>query len=391
MLKALNVKLKDIAQNKSIMLFISLLFLVSTTTYIGAADYDFVWQTYLGKIIVTEHRFDGLKDLVWSLQYCSPYLDHEWLSNVIFYGLNVAFGEMGGLIAFKIIVEVLFTISIFYLIKQFMDIDTMSWFTYMALVCLVYSFATVLIKPKAYDLSVIMFIWLIIVVEKYKNNEIRFRTLAIWLSVIIILWNNLHSGSVVLAFGVLGLYWLFCFRDWKTLVLGLILVGLLCVNPFGYELIYFDITHFSDTAMKTVVKEWRSINLNFDAGKMIILYMVIGYLHILHMDRTDKKNWIYFVFYIVFLILTINSMRHFMYFVPILVIVFVKGQYTDLKQWKVKTFFVPTLIIILLTTTLQMFVWFVRPEREAEYLQVRITPELETIIKDSMDTNDGFF
>ena len=211
-MKKLNALLKKLGQNNRITFFISILCLASISIIVGIGDYDVIWQIHLGKVILTEHRFDGLKDLVWGTQGYGWYLDHEWLTNVIFYLLNCLFGQMGGIIAFKCLVVVLFSISVFYLVKEFTDFNDMSWFTYLACTCLTYSYTIILIKPKAYDLSAILMMCLLILLERYNKQKISFKTFAVFICFITILWNNLHSGSVLLIFGLVGAYWLFYWK-----------------------------------------------------------------------------------------------------------------------------------------------------------------------------------
>ena len=121
--------------------------------------------------------------------------------------------------------------------------------------------------------------------------------------------------------------------------MGIGTLGVLCINPFGYNLIKFDITHFFDTVMKKVVTEWGGFDINTSVGKLFIMFLAILFLHILHMSR-KQENWVYFFLFFVFMIMTFISRRHFLYLYPIAMIVFVKGQFNDLKQWKFKSFII---------------------------------------------------
>ena len=390
MLKKCNQVLKRLGDNNAVTFFISLFCVFLLNTIVGIGDYDFVWQTYLGKIIITEHRFDGLKDLIWGTQGLGWYLDHEWLTNVIFYGLNRVFGEMGSVIVFKILMGCLFSISIYFLLREFTDFKNMSWFTYLACITMSFSYATILVKVKAYNISAILMVCLFIVLERYRKKILSFKTFAIWTCIIVLLWNNFHSGSVLLIYGIVGSYWLFCWRDIKTVLLGIGTLGVLCINPFGYNLIKFDITHFFDTVMKKVVTEWGGFDINTSVGKLFIMFLAILFLHILHMSR-EQENWVYFFLFFVFMIMTFISRRHFLYLYPIAMIVFVKGQFKDLKQWKFKSFIIPTLLIILVTGFIEVTVWQVIPNMERKYMKDYITPELETIIDSTIGDNEGFY
>ena len=393
MLKQLNVKLKQLGSNKGVTFFISVLCVMSISLLVGIGDYDVIWQTYLGKVIVTEHRFDGLQDLVWGNQWLGWYLDHEWLTNVIFYLLSIVFGQMGGIIAYKIIIIILTSICAYYLLKEFTDFTNMSWFTYLACICMSYIYAMLLIKPKAYDLSTVFVLCTFIVLEKYRKHTILFIKFAVYICLITLFWNNIHSGSVLLIYGIVGAYWLFHFRDIKIIILGIFDLFVLCVNPFGYKLLYFDVTHFSDSVMKKIVTEWDGFNINTFWAKAVVLLIAIMFIHLLHMTR-DKENWIYFLFFFVFTLMTIISKRHCLYLYPIGLIIFVKGQFTDLKQWKIKTFMIPTLLLFMLAISIEMLMWMTVPAEDMKksYMKEQITPELQTIIiKTTTDDNYGFY
>ncbi len=392
MVKRLNICLKELSKKNNVLFLLSLIFAFSVSTVVGIGDYDFIWQTHLGKTIITEHRFDGLYDLIWGTQGLGWYLDHEWLTNVIFYLLNCCFGLVGSIVVYKIIIELALSISIYFLVKEFIDdFSNMSWFTYLACVTMSWNFSMLLVKPKAYDISLVLFIWLIIILERYKKQVISYKSLCVITTVLLLFWNNLHSGSVVLFFGIFGAYWLFCFRDKKTFLLCCIEILFLCINPFGYWLPYFDITHFSDSVMKEVITEWRGFSVDDFAGKSIALFIGIAYLHLLHMKR-EKENWVYFFLFAVFMLLNLMSIRHYLYLYPIIVILFVKGQYKDLKKWPVKSFFMPTLFILLMAGYLEIVAWLGMSEFPTKYIDNYITDELRVVLADTLSKdNNGFY
>ena len=55
MLKKCNAVLKKIGANNNITFFISIFCLATISILVGIGDYDVIWQTHLGKVIVTEH------------------------------------------------------------------------------------------------------------------------------------------------------------------------------------------------------------------------------------------------------------------------------------------------------------------------------------------------
>ena len=392
-MKNINAKLKEFTANKEYMFFISVLFMFIISTVVGLGDWDYYWQSYLGKEIVTHGKFDSLGDLIWGTKGLGHYVDHEWLTNVFFYLCKSTFGTFGGVVAIKLVLESLFVFVTFYFVKYFIkDFSKMSWFTYLACMVSMYCFSMMLLKPKAYDFSVLFTMLLIISIEKYRANEKTFKRFAIDILLITILWNNMHSGSVILVFVICGLYWLFWFRDVKTLLLGIGVLGSLLINPFGYKLIAFDVSHFSDDMMKFLISEWAGLSLATYGGKVFALLLIIAFIHIMHMDR-KQENWVYFAMYILFFLLAVNSRRHFLYMYPIALITFVLGQYEDLKKWPIKSLFAPTLVITFISIWINMLVWMTYADFDKQYtMQYIYTDELRDMLKADLEENtEGFY
>lgn len=394
-MKGIKNKINQLGQNTPLLFFISIVCMFLTSTILGLGDWDFRWQSFLGQSIVTKGDFYGLKDLIWGTVGIHSYYDHEWLTNVFFYLLNVIFGPTYSIVVTKVIIELLLGITSYFFVKFFIkDFSKMNITMYLGSMVLTYLYATLLVKPKAYDISVAFMMLLIILLEKYRDNVISFRKFALYLIPLIILWNNIHSGSILLVFVITGAYWLCYWRDWKTILLGLVSIAALGVNPFGYKLIYFDITHNADSVMKTIIRDWHSLDFKMESGVAIGMMIVLILFFLLNMPRT-KENFVYVLLFIGFLVMTISSMRHFLYMYPVALILFIKGQFTvpeKLKLIDIKTFGVPTWFITVFTVFLLVLFGVNFKETENEYTMNYITPELnEAMAKTTAETNDGLF
>ena len=98
---------------KNLYLKLGLLGVVLLSLYTGLADSDWYWQVSLGESIVKSVKFNDFSSIVWgdNLGY---YLDHEWLSNVIFYLLSLF---PYGMIVTKFILVSLCCLSVYLFIK----------------------------------------------------------------------------------------------------------------------------------------------------------------------------------------------------------------------------------------------------------------------------------
>ena len=72
-----------LSRNKLVYILIFGISLLSM--YAGLVDYDYYWQAELGRYMVQEGNFNASKDIIWGTLGVSEYLDHEWLTNILFY------------------------------------------------------------------------------------------------------------------------------------------------------------------------------------------------------------------------------------------------------------------------------------------------------------------
>ena len=164
---------KRLKLNRNSMLYICILGILFTSTIQGLSDWDFIWQSYLGEQIVKEGRFNALGDLIWGTKHISTYIDHEWLTNIIFYFYDNLFGTAYGVMFVKITLELILGLSLCYFIQLFYK-DNLSNISYISICLLVAIFSICAMKPKAFIVSVILLVWLLIICESYTNETISF-------------------------------------------------------------------------------------------------------------------------------------------------------------------------------------------------------------------------
>ena len=212
--------LRKIINNKDSLVYITIFFIYLISVFAGLADFDYYWQVALGRNIVTKGDFNSVYNLVWGTNGVSEYLDHEWLTNVFFYLMS--------LLGYRYIAITKLVISAFcgictilYIKNENKDLNTVS---IIGLFVYTFMISTVFIKVKAYSISLGFVLIEIILLKKYnrvksligyeysavhymKNKDKEPILYFISLLVLCIIWNNMHSGSIPLFFGIAGLYW----------------------------------------------------------------------------------------------------------------------------------------------------------------------------------------
>lgn len=135
-----------------------------------------------------------------------------------------------------------------------------------------------------------VYIWLF---ETMRKNGYRsMRRDSIWLMVLMVLWTNSHGGFLT-GFLVWGVFLVSSVIDWLThkldfriirrlLGLGLLLVGCVCINPYGFEMLAYPFKTVGIASLRDYIQEWQSPN--FHAGNvqpfawlMLTLLAAVGF------------------------------------------------------------------------------------------------------------------
>lgn len=286
--------------------------IVLLSLFTGLADSDWYWQVRLGESIVKYGKFNDFSSLVWgnNLGY---YLDHEWLSNVIFYALSLL---PYSIIATKALLVSLCCISVYLYIKSYNRHNNACVIVLTLILLSVGSISVFKVKPY-------MFSFILLLSELYFLRYINRKTSVLGLVLVSVLWINLH-GSYPLFICVFGLY-IVClvirfikkeitaksviFRAIKIFVLS-ILSSL--INPFGFKLLFFNLMHNSDSTMKVLIEDWKAVDCKTSLGVLVFIVII---LYILVLRYCSSFNLFSFTFAIAMLFMTLCSARHLLYFI----------------------------------------------------------------------------
>ena len=347
----------------------------------GLSDYDYFWQCLLGKYYLNGEGFYASRFLSWGTLGKEPYLDHEWLSNIILYLFN-SIGDYGALIM-KLVLCTLVGITTVVYVKKF-NASKYGYKFYVLIldICLV---AGLLYKIKPYMFSIVFLMLEILMLYEYEEKK-NLKESIIKSTVLVLLWNNMHSGSVPLYFAIAGLFWLTHLRERKSIFLGIYNVALLGINPYGFKLILFDLAHNSEKIMKLYNKDWQPLDTkNVQSIVLSIVVLSIIYLCCTH---KIKRDLFAIIGLIAILFMGFGSLRHLMYILPFIIIILHNMEIERVEN--VFTTRVITLIIIsffLLNITSVL----VKGNFKQNYLAVHIDDELGALLKETVTEPEGFF
>lgn len=223
-----------------------------------------------------------------------PWINHEWLAELVFGWLFVTFGSTGLLVA-KVLVATLL-IGVLYLHLNRSGLDTLRAGVVIILVAVLLTTGLAPVRPQIFTLVFFLFVVLVLVSAE------RGRHRALWsLPLVFALWVNFHGG-VLAGLGVVGIW---CASH---LVLGLrshrarlegtslpvrtaVALPILCglatlVNPYGWELPAFLLR--TATVPRPEIMEWQPLELWSMNGAF---YLAIASLVWAAAIRAPKRGW----------------------------------------------------------------------------------------------------
>ena len=210
----------------------------------------------------------------------SPWLNHEWLSEIPFYLAFRAWGLQGILALYFVILLLIYT-GIYYLSLQAgADCKDATVVTLLGI-----SLGVVSIGPRTLLFGWLCMVGLLLLLDHWQRTG-----KGLWLlPPLFAVWINLHGswvfGMVVLAITTLsglieGEWGLVVARRWSRsqwkqllLVIGASLAALF-VNPFGYRLVVYPFDFlFRQQSNAQYITEWQPVDLSTGDGKL--MYIVI--------------------------------------------------------------------------------------------------------------------
>lgn len=225
-------------------------------------DPDFWWHLRTGEYIVQTHSIPH-HDIYSFTNSGKPWIAHEWLSEVMFYGIYRALGWGGLIVLFGAVIGGAFALTYF-------RSEGRPYIAGLAvLLAAVSTYPTWGVRPQMLSL-LLTSVFLFVLLSK-KEGAVSLRRLW-WLPVLMLLWANLHAGYAVgltlIAAVLVGtlLDGAFGFDPAgqtraQVRALAIVLVvstAVVLLNPNGVRLLSYPFETLHSHAQQTYIAEWAS-------------------------------------------------------------------------------------------------------------------------------------
>jgi len=263
-------------------------------------DPDFGWHLSMGEII----QKTGIpKTDPFSYTMSSyPFVDHEWLTNIILAKLYRQIGTDGLAVIFSFLAILALLIQMQFPIKKWS-------FVPLALAAAAL-FPLVGIRPQL----ITWFFFSILLFILFRPKTQKWRLL---LPLLFILWANLHGGFAI---GIITLLVLILVNSWKQkrIILGDLALLFFCVtatfiNPYGVHLWWELWMQISDTSLRWSIAEWTPALF----VPSFALWLFVGFSAIIVTRYIKKFHLSWAVVYYGLLLAGISSIRHMPFFILI--------------------------------------------------------------------------
>ncbi len=252
-------------------------------------DRDFWWHLRTGQLILQNHEVFHTDPFSFTRKG-SPWINHEWLSEVLLYSLYRVAGFAGLMVTFAILSAATIYLAFLRSVGK----------PYIAAVVAIWGAAVAAptwgVRPTT--LSLLLAAVFLMLLEKSASNLNRLW----WMVPLVLLWVNLHA-EFALGIGLMLLYSLgisldaiFGFTTWRNTraplkrlsLVTLASVAVVPLNPNGTKMYFYPLETLRSPAMQRYIDEWFSPNFH-QHRHIPLLLMILGILVAIALSK--RKLW----------------------------------------------------------------------------------------------------
>lgn len=285
----------------------------------GISGNDFWWHVKVGEYICQTHTVPTQDIFSWiGTEYGIQWTAHEWLADVVFYGIYAFLGEAG-----------IYLLSVLMAggLLAWMMVEFRQYFSRNLLICGVYfSLLAVVFSLFFYGRPHVFSYFFLFIELKllFRFADNPFSKGIYWIPVLTVLWSNLHGGSsnlsyllclVFLACGICGFSWERLesarYSRGQALKLGLVTLttaGAVFVNPVGWRVFLYPYQSFGDALSMQMISEWQPPDAK-SIGNLLLYFLPIALMTILVMTSKKPIRLVDLAVMGVFLLLFFRSAR----------------------------------------------------------------------------------
>lgn len=255
--------------------------LIAVVIHRTGADPDLFARIAVGRIVELTGSVAPTDPFAFTVRK-ALWVDHEWLSGVIFYHLAKWGGDQA-LFGFKVAIMLL-SLAILSCAQRRQTSEpaaSLLWLPLTAFPALYVWTSTVRSQVFTY-LFLPVFLWVIV---SYREDH-DWRKLLI-VPVVMLVWANVHGGFVV-GLGLLGIFavvglrdgWRFALPLWGAVAVS---TAVTLINPYGFD--YWVYLAGALTMARPLISEWQSLDPTSPAGFIFLSYLAAYVLGTLQSER----------------------------------------------------------------------------------------------------------
>ncbi len=304
------MKLKKIA---IILFVISLIVVIFTNLFIS---YDYFWHVKAGEYIV-ENGIPTVDVFSWyAINNSLTWISHEWLFEVIIYGLSTIFKDLTPYIYAFVFTTINLGILYYFNRKKIKNIN---FFLIWGFIGTIILGQLSLARPQLIS-NVLFSLTLFLCFDKLENKESK---KIYFLPLIALLWSNIHGGSsnlvylIPLIFIGTSLVKIKLGRleteviDSKQLKAYLIVIALsiiaIIINPHTYHMLLYPYINMMDHTMINFISEWQSLDIKIFMHLLMAIFIFISYLVLIISKK--KIRALDFILILMFTYMSFRSIR----------------------------------------------------------------------------------
>lgn len=329
----------------------------------ASLDPDFGWHLRMGEIILTS----GIpkSDPFSYTMPGYPFIDHEWLNDVITFKVY----DFTGLAGLSIFYATVVVLTLLLVVPKKLK--------FWAIIPLILSSALLInfagVRPQ------LMSLLLTALLLKVTLDDRLWKKWRLLLPLMFLFWANIHGGFITglgIIFVIIVIKTLkerrIAFPDFSVFIASFLVT---LINPYGVNLWKEILKTFSDTSLRSQVAEWVPIFYYFDIAFLLLLAISLV-LVIKNYKSLDLK---YLSLYIILLLMGLSSVRNipFWVLINIPVVAFCFDRFSKDSQKKPslqKRFNISIKILLMIATLVGIFQITSSIQADFQYPEERIFP-----------------
>lgn len=285
----------------------------------GICGNDFWWHIKVGECICTHGKIPTSDIFSWyGIANNFPWTAHEWLSEVIYYLIFNAFGEMGMFI---------FSIGLAFMMEWLLYKKCKAYFERNVIISgLYFVLFAVLTSVFFYGRPHMMSFFLLYIEMDclYTYYDDRSSKKIYLIPLIACLWSNMHGGSSNLAY-ILCIIFLVCglfnfkwgcieskreSKSYLMRMLGITIASIfaILVNPVGFKVLKYPYESMGDKFQLTVISEWAPPDAK-NIGNIVLFFLPIALFLLCMFAEKKLIRMIDLMIMGIFIFLFLRSMR----------------------------------------------------------------------------------